>query len=506
MKHKLNLSFGLLLVAIAGRAQPSESEPGYTMANKLRDNVVAILTKKDGEPKETGFGFIVAMNNQKASIVTANHVVKGGDSIIVNYRGYETKPYIAEYVSLNNTNGVDIAMLKVDAPENFVWVRNCYSEISDPNTRTFYVGRSGDWYVPTGSAAGSINEVTPDKLVLDMRAYPGTSGAPLINHSGIIGLITRDDFKSSEAIHISLVKHILKNVHRQPFELEVSFGPGVNSGELSLPKMITNLKNAATEAEAMEALTQLREEFNDPIHTQADLRKSRDRFAEAVVYRLKSTTSEVEINNVFDAMEEYASRDTLLGNDLAISLNGVLEDEYIIHNSYLGDLLLEGYKKTLINHNGNLKNNFSETREIYQFISMVSDHTTIERNVLLSQVQLLNDGVLECNARFIKYSLQGGVMKNKAMIPEACLNIRFRDIVKRSALQGEPMTNASDAFIKRRKAIKLFDQKLQRFRSAWFVVRMSHRRTMFYDNDLIRNNRCNQCELFNFVFDNRLLN
>lgn len=198
----------------------ADGERGYQMAMELRTNVVRITCEN-----QVGFGFIVAVRNNYAYIVTANHVIKDSPFIKVNYFLAPSDEYEIQQAE-RVEESIDLALLKVTAPTNLVWEKKCYSEITHPNTRTWFVGRSGKWYVPTGSFAGSINDAgANNKIYIDIPSVlPGTSGAPLITEKGIVGLIYQDDLNLTEALNIQLIKYYVQKVWLYPFQLESNDG------------------------------------------------------------------------------------------------------------------------------------------------------------------------------------------------------------------------------------------------------------------------------------------
>jgi serine protease Do len=134
-----------------------------------------------------GSGFIVSPDGY---IVTAAHVVKGAQKIIVSLTNHQQ--YVAQLVGLSTR--IDVALLKIDAS----------------NLPTVHLGDSGkldvgQWVLAVGAPFGFENSVTqgvisavarplPDDpyipfIQTDVPINPGNSGGPLFNMRGeVIGI------------------------------------------------------------------------------------------------------------------------------------------------------------------------------------------------------------------------------------------------------------------------------------------------------------------------------
>jgi hypothetical protein len=190
---------------------------GFEQATKLRQNVVRVIADTEG------FGFVVSVNGGYAYIVTANHVVRNSTSIKVKFFDDQAVDYDAKDLGLRYAS-MDISLLKVAVPNNLKWEKKCYSEDIQAAMPAFFVGRNAKWYIPTGPAICSINDLTPDNIIIIDSSpgsiQPGTSGAPLITKAGIIGLIYNDESGRAEAYSIKLVKGIISKVWNYNFDLE----------------------------------------------------------------------------------------------------------------------------------------------------------------------------------------------------------------------------------------------------------------------------------------------
>ena len=186
-------------------AQPA----GQRLAESLRNNVVRI--------NPSGFGFIVGEDQGQLYIVTARHVVGDEDSVRITYR-----PRRVERVAtrLSSYQDEDLILLHAEKPfEAFTWER---ASMAPPDSikrfkEVWFVGRGEEWFVPTGSAVGTVSLVRANGIIeVDITSVrPGTSGAPMITEDGIIGMVIRDNqMASAEALSIEVIKG--------------AFGPGDN--------------------------------------------------------------------------------------------------------------------------------------------------------------------------------------------------------------------------------------------------------------------------------------
>ena len=179
-------------------------------AKSLRSNVVTILAQN-----QNGFGFITGNRNNKLFIVTASHVVndllRKNKKVVVQFfnsnRRFNGKV-------IRNFPEKDIALLRVKKPNNIDWAPYC---LSTPkiNDKVGFVGRNREWYVPTGKSLGVIRRIENNLIQFDISSVViGTSGAPLINSEGIIGMIVKTDGITATAIHLNeILKKLSENSH-----------------------------------------------------------------------------------------------------------------------------------------------------------------------------------------------------------------------------------------------------------------------------------------------------
>ena len=194
------ISLLVFLPTIAPSAEPSGEEVAY----RLRDNVVRITTEwADGNTGPGGFGLIVGEPDGYLYIVTAKHVVLSvsfqGQEIkkrFVTFRHHpQVKPIEADFVA--SYPDEDLALIKVEKPKNFKWVRHSMArpDSIQQGKKVWFVGRAGTWWVPSGPNIGTIRPNDDSSIIeVDINSVKeGTSGAPFITEDGIIGMIYDDE-------------------------------------------------------------------------------------------------------------------------------------------------------------------------------------------------------------------------------------------------------------------------------------------------------------------------
>ena len=187
-------------------------------AEQLRDNVVAIHTTFEGGYEEDGFGFVTGERDGLLFIATAAHVVEQGAeraTIKLRFRG-DYREYAARLIRSNTE--WDVALLECDRPANYRWAEDYAGDAPQRNQEASYIGRNGDWYVPTAAVTGVINRVRDSRITVDIIGLSrGTSGAPLITNSGIVGLIIEAEMAQATAVELSKVRQLLTNYGEFPF-------------------------------------------------------------------------------------------------------------------------------------------------------------------------------------------------------------------------------------------------------------------------------------------------
>ena len=203
--------YSLLLWSLACHAQ---TNPASQKALNLRSNVVHIKAAQD-----VGFGFITGEENGKLYVATAAHVLMNNGILVpsVEVQFYQIKePFMGKVVFVDQA--MDITLVEVPKPTGLNWQTNVRAKPAIGEYAAF-VGRDGDWYVPLLNSVGNINQVADQHIYVDINSVvPGTSGAPLVTPSGIVGMILDHSGYNAEVLSLAKIKGVLKR-EVWPFQL-----------------------------------------------------------------------------------------------------------------------------------------------------------------------------------------------------------------------------------------------------------------------------------------------
>src|SRR5262245_23838893 len=188
---------------------------GREMAQKVKGNVVRIEARL-GDRTENGFGFIVGQRGETLYIVTAYHVVADPQDVgaahpaTVNIELFDHQGEM-QPATLLGTHDVahDLAVLTVRSPPRFRWFYTCEgnAEHQKVMTNVWFVGRSQGWFVPPSPGNISSDMPVDERIDIDQLSIrPGSSGAPLVASSGIIGMVLRDSADQAQALTIGFIK------------------------------------------------------------------------------------------------------------------------------------------------------------------------------------------------------------------------------------------------------------------------------------------------------------
>lgn len=175
-------------------------------AEEARAGVVKITATFGGDSAATkhGFGFVAGERDGFLYIATANHVVRSDTddtpaaSTKVQFFSDQGLAYPATVLETHRAAPLDLAVIKIARPASSPGSALCDdSRMIRRDMPVAYVGRDGDWYVPTGD--GTVNSDAPDEglhIAVDfsrtVAVKEGTSGAPLVSERGLLGMIVQD--------------------------------------------------------------------------------------------------------------------------------------------------------------------------------------------------------------------------------------------------------------------------------------------------------------------------
>ena len=206
---KIALAVAVLFASRTVLSQPT----GRDVALKLLGNVVRIEAQL-ADHTENGFGFIVGEKEGKLYIATAYHVVSdpqdvGEHPVNVKVEFYELQGETFPAKLLGTHDAArDLAVLTVSSPPGFHWNSTLLGDDAQQKvmTEVWFVGRSQKWFVPP--SPGNVSDVSVDgRIDVDrLSVRPGSSGAPLIASSGIVGMVLRDSADEAQALSIEFIK------------------------------------------------------------------------------------------------------------------------------------------------------------------------------------------------------------------------------------------------------------------------------------------------------------
>lgn len=187
----------------------------------LKKNVIRVSVRYTDGETGYGFGFITGEGEDLLYFVTAKHVVNGNkfnkepSKITVHF--YESfTPVLGKLVHASlelppeSQNDLDLALLSVNKPDGFEWEQQFAASTGKENNTVQVIGQGETWDI---TSRGKITRIDRDILRTNIQEIAsGTSGAPLVNRSGIVGMITEDSNLDTEAISLIKIQQAL-NAH-----------------------------------------------------------------------------------------------------------------------------------------------------------------------------------------------------------------------------------------------------------------------------------------------------
>ena len=208
------LGFLSLVLAIQLQAQLNAK------LEELKSNVVYIeaIPKQNSAELKDGFGFITGEQGGMIYIVTAAHTIDFSDlelqSKEINIRIQFFQSAERFSAQLVNVFPNDLALLSVSANTAIRWKKDCADFNPKVDQIVSVIGAKKAWMFPgqgrvTLMDAGNFSITFTNNTNGIIR---GTSGAPLINEKGIIGMVTETegDGGISEALSLTRIQDLLK--------------------------------------------------------------------------------------------------------------------------------------------------------------------------------------------------------------------------------------------------------------------------------------------------------
>ena len=174
-----------------------------TSVDKVYSSTVIIVAYKDGKQVSTGTGFVYKKDNNKAYIMTNNHVIDDADEVEVEFNDKSER---IDAKILGGEVYSDVAVLTIDAKKadgvveigntNDLKLGDTIFTVGSPMGIT-YKGTvtkgilSGKERMVEISVSGGASDYYMNVLQIDAAVNPGNSGGPLCDVSGkVVGIIS----------------------------------------------------------------------------------------------------------------------------------------------------------------------------------------------------------------------------------------------------------------------------------------------------------------------------
>ena len=197
LKNRLPIILSTVLILalpVAAFAQDAET---------AKSAVVKISGERNGLPVQ-GSGFVVAIDDDGATIVTAGHVVVGLGSFEVKFAAAPLERFAVDALLRLDTNS-DLAVFRVrGAPASVSSLVLYGTVLPRPSEDLLILG------FPQNTATLAVKRIrfsTTEsiKLLLDIPVGKGFSGSPVLHKGRVIGLVTSEDAQLTYAIDATVV-------------------------------------------------------------------------------------------------------------------------------------------------------------------------------------------------------------------------------------------------------------------------------------------------------------
>lgn len=171
--------------------------------DKVYSSTVIVVSYKNGKQISTGTGFVYKKDNNKAYIMTNNHVIDGADEVQIEFNDSSER---VEAEILGGETYSDIAVLTIKDSDEYVTVETGDSTSIKLGDTIFTVGSpmgvsykgtvtkgilSGKDRMVEVNLSGTVSDYYMKVMQIDAAVNPGNSGGPLCDVSGkIIGIIS----------------------------------------------------------------------------------------------------------------------------------------------------------------------------------------------------------------------------------------------------------------------------------------------------------------------------
>jgi hypothetical protein len=200
--------------------------------NRLKAAVVRIENTRFKDV--VGSGFIVKIDGKNVYIVTAAHVVKGGQSHRIFLFAKQDEPLFAEVLDRqeDDTKGLALLLLKSDAQTilGLTALKLGPSNDLGNGENVKVIGFPGGTSIWTVESANIIR-LQGSELILSEEFKPGTSGGPVILNERVVGLVTDVNQSDGQAARAEIIVPYVNGF--KPNLIAIEAGPVPVSGEAS---------------------------------------------------------------------------------------------------------------------------------------------------------------------------------------------------------------------------------------------------------------------------------
>ena len=300
-----------------------------TSVDKVYGSTVIIVAYKDGKQVSTGTGFVYKKDNNKAFIMTNNHVIDKADEVEVEFN--DKKERIDAEI-LGGEVYSDIAVLTIDVKEAENIVEIGDSESIRLGDTIFTVGSpmgisykgtvtkgilSGKDRMVEVNLSGNTSDYYMKVLQLDAAVNPGNSGGPLCDVSGkVIGIIS-----------LKIVQDEVEGMgFAIPIEDALEYANAIEELDVEIPLLLNKLNND-------DLLIITADHGNDPTYRGTD--HTRENVPVIVYSRLFKEPKRLPVLTTFADIgatiaDNFDTNKPEIGNSFLNMLKYLLADEVIL--------------------------------------------------------------------------------------------------------------------------------------------------------------------------------
>ena len=188
--------------------------PASTSAQNLDTAVSAVvrISGISGDASVRGSGFVVGLDHNKATIVTASHVIQGVQRIEVTFAADATQSFPAGTVlgmDANSPNGLAVFQVQGAIPTGVTTLSFEDERRPHPGETLFLMGFPQMEHTPrtTQRALSSQNGTL---LLIDQASGEGFSGGPVLQDGKVMAVVTSTDDQTTYAVSAVVARFALE--------------------------------------------------------------------------------------------------------------------------------------------------------------------------------------------------------------------------------------------------------------------------------------------------------